>query len=751
MSLALVSTLLPTLLVLVVLVSSSSPAASAERQAPSSTDLATVIKSGLTDGLGLLTLGQPSPRRRQSPHRPLLRRQGKSRTHNHHLPQSPHPHPHPHPHTLSQQHPQQGSYAAVARPVGLPSKAVSVSAWVRLARHRSFCRVLTAGAWVGNGWNLYTDAGGVARFAIGQNNKDFAASKILFRDKWHHLAGTYDGEYVRVYVDGVEGASVRYEGAKLDTNGPIYIGGGDYDRFIGLLDEVKIWDFALSPEQVRADMLTPPDPDTPGLVSYWPLDDASGPSALDASPRGNHASLGAGPEGASTRGRRRTRPIWTPSDAPIRVECAVSGRGTLLLHLAGLATANVLNNDADNNADNSAVTEDRVVAFVTTLAGQHGTLYDIDAAGLQAGVISSVPAELRDPRNRVAFEPNHSDRHLEAACASFTYRVRYTEEACEVRALAPSSCWAQRTRLEYAQRRVDTRPRVSVIIPVYNAGGDLPETVDSVLAQEFTSWEIVFVDDGSTDDSLDVINNIVAKHTGPQVMRVVTKANGGLADARNAGIQIAHAEWVFPLDADDLITPDFLSKAFAIIDRNTSVNVVIADLKGFGAWEYAWRLPEYDGSQLPYANAFHCSAVLRRDVWRAAGGYDPATLFGYEDWSFWLRAEATLVLAAHATFMAYGASAVPDKVVATVDDKLAKFPLLSSVHLMRGLITEGQRLSGSGDDCAGAEAMLTGLFRDYGEGLRRAYGELDALMGGEGGEGGLSGWRRCGGGGAHVS
>lgn len=68
-------------------------------------------------------------------------------------------------------------------------------------------------------WNLYTDGSGVARFGIGQNNADFAAAKILLRDRWHYVAGTYDGEHIRIFVDGVAGSQTALHDATI-VRGP---------------------------------------------------------------------------------------------------------------------------------------------------------------------------------------------------------------------------------------------------------------------------------------------------------------------------------------------------------------------------------------------------------------------------------------------------------------------------------------------------------------------------------------------------
>lgn len=79
----------------------------------------------------------------------------------------------------------------------------------------------------------------------------------------------------------------------------------------------------------------------------------------------------------------------------------------------------------------------------------------------------------------------------------------------------------------------------------------------------------------------------------------------------------------------------FLEKAFSVIDANRTVNLVIADFRGFGDWEYVWGIPPFSAESLPYTNMFHCSGMFKKALWAAAGGYPTSTLLGYEDWAFW--------------------------------------------------------------------------------------------------------------------
>ncbi len=121
------------------------------------------------------------------------------------------------------------------------------------------------------------------------------------------------------------------------------------------------------------------------------------------------------------------------------------------------------------------------------------------------------------------------------------------------------------------------RPLVSVTIPAYNAATTLAETLESVLAQDHPSFEVVVVDDGSSDETA-----AVARRYAPRV-RVVQKSNGGLADARNAGVRAARGALIALLDADDLCSPGRLSTQARLMTRRPEVALCCTELSAFDA------------------------------------------------------------------------------------------------------------------------------------------------------------------------
>lgn len=106
-------------------------------------------------------------------------------------------------------------------------------------------------------------------------------------------------------------------------------------------------------------------------------------------------------------------------------------------------------------------------------------------------------------------------------------------------------------------------PKVSIIIPVYNKSQYISSTLESVLQQKYQDFEVIVVNDGSTDDSLSIINNYAEKDDR---IRLIDIPNGGVSNARNIGIRYSRGEWIQFLDGDDKIDLDYLSKGIQLIE-----------------------------------------------------------------------------------------------------------------------------------------------------------------------------------------
>jgi len=177
-------------------------------------------------------------------------------------------------------------------------------------------------------------------------------------------------------------------------------------------------------------------------------------------------------------------------------------------------------------------------------------------------------------------------------------------------------------------------PKVSVIIPCYNLGAFLDEAVESVLGQSFEDFEIVIVNDGSTDQ---LTIQMLQKYDKPRT-KVLWTENQGLPSARNNGIRASEGAYVCCLDADDKYHPDFLAKTMEVLERDLSekIGFVTTWAQVFGEENRVWMTTGYDPARLALENVVHVASLFRRTCWEKVGGYAPNLRDGYEDWNFWL-------------------------------------------------------------------------------------------------------------------
>jgi glycosyltransferase involved in cell wall biosynthesis len=124
-------------------------------------------------------------------------------------------------------------------------------------------------------------------------------------------------------------------------------------------------------------------------------------------------------------------------------------------------------------------------------------------------------------------------------------------------------------------KNLETFPLVSITIPIFNSGNTLAETLDSVLGQTYPNIEVICVDDGSTDNSLDVLS-----HYDDRV-RVIRKTNGGLASARNACCHAAQGKYIALMDADDICMPERIAMQVSYMEQNPGIVMCSSDFAAF--------------------------------------------------------------------------------------------------------------------------------------------------------------------------
>lgn len=172
-------------------------------------------------------------------------------------------------------------------------------------------------------------------------------------------------------------------------------------------------------------------------------------------------------------------------------------------------------------------------------------------------------------------------------------------------------------------------PKVSIVIPCYNHGEYIDEAVDSILSQTFKDFEIIIVNDGSTDEF--TIQKL--KAYDKVKTRVIHIENQGLPFARNTGISQAVGEYIVALDADDTFEPTFLEKAVQVVEQQPDVGIVACGINYFGYVNRKVMPLSGDVRVCLSQSGTVGSSFFRKVCWEQAGGYH-AHVWGYEDWDF---------------------------------------------------------------------------------------------------------------------
>jgi glycosyltransferase involved in cell wall biosynthesis len=197
-------------------------------------------------------------------------------------------------------------------------------------------------------------------------------------------------------------------------------------------------------------------------------------------------------------------------------------------------------------------------------------------------------------------------------------------------------------------------PKVSVVIPAYNAMTYLPETVESVLEQSFTNFEVLIINDGSLDHIVQWASGLV----DPRV-KLISQENQGLSAARNTGIAQAQGEYIAFLDADDLWAPTKLEKQVRCLEDNPAAGLVhtwmvLVDERGKSTGRVMTSNAEGDvWKQVVVQNLIACPSVMvRRCCFETVGVFD-RNLRSVEDWDMWIRIASRYPFAAIKEPLAY--------------------------------------------------------------------------------------------------
>ncbi len=186
---------------------------------------------------------------------------------------------------------------------------------------------------------------------------------------------------------------------------------------------------------------------------------------------------------------------------------------------------------------------------------------------------------------------------------------------------------------------------ISIIIPVYNRAVTIQATIDSVLQQTFLDFELIIVNDGSTDRILEILSH----YTDPRI-KVFSFSHAGAAVSRNRGLELASGKYIAFLDSDDLWTPDKLTAQLNALQTHPEAAVAYSwtdYIDQWGNWQKAGRHITVNGeayAQMLLTNFLEngSNPLIRRYACDVVGGFDES-LTGGQDWDFYLRLAANFL------------------------------------------------------------------------------------------------------------
>lgn len=175
-------------------------------------------------------------------------------------------------------------------------------------------------------------------------------------------------------------------------------------------------------------------------------------------------------------------------------------------------------------------------------------------------------------------------------------------------------------------------PLVSVIIPCYNTAEYIQETLDSVFDQTYQNIEVIAIDDGSTDNTLQKLYKNQKKNSK---LKVIAQKNTYYIVARNNAAKHATGKYLVFLDSDDKIAPTYIEKCCEVAEKDTSLSAVYSNADLFDAKDEPWQLPEFRLPDFLYGNCIYISALIRKADFDKVGGFDE-DLTQFEDWDLYL-------------------------------------------------------------------------------------------------------------------
>ena len=175
--------------------------------------------------------------------------------------------------------------------------------------------------------------------------------------------------------------------------------------------------------------------------------------------------------------------------------------------------------------------------------------------------------------------------------------------------------------------------KISVIVPVYNTAAYLSDCLNSLLMQTFKDIEIICINDGSTDNSLQILETYASQD---KRIRIINRKNEGVVAARNLGVKAAKSDLIFPLDSDDIIAPNALEILYKHLKAGDG-DIITCRVFLFGNSSGELILPLPTKRNMAIDNCLVSAALLRKTDFITCGGYSNDCKIALEDYDLWLN------------------------------------------------------------------------------------------------------------------
>lgn len=195
---------------------------------------------------------------------------------------------------------------------------------------------------------------------------------------------------------------------------------------------------------------------------------------------------------------------------------------------------------------------------------------------------------------------------------------------------------------ETAARSILAKPKVSVIMGIYNCANTLAEAIDSMLAQTFDNWQLVLCDDGSADNTYAIAEEYVLKYPD-KILLIRNEKNMGLNHTLNRCLAIADGEYIARMDGDDISLPTRLEKEVCFLERHPEYAIVSSPMVFFddgGDWGKSQAIEKPTKKDFIKHSPVHCHApcMIRKAAYLSVGGYtEDKRMFRFEDINLWYK------------------------------------------------------------------------------------------------------------------